>query len=78
MTVAGDDIERLMALAEEQPDTEFVVDVRSGAVRAGGITVPAMIPDSARDALVSGRWDATGLLLENYDDVERVAARLPY
>ena len=36
------------------------------------------MPDSARDALISGEWDATGLLLEHYEDVERVAARLPY
>jgi hypothetical protein len=36
------------------------------------------MPESARDALISGQWDATGLLLEHYEVVEGVAARLPY
>jgi hypothetical protein len=36
------------------------------------------MPDSARDALISGQWDATGLLLEHYEDVDRIAAALPY
>jgi hypothetical protein len=27
---------------------------------------------------LDGTWDATALLLDKYEDVERVAARLPY
>jgi hypothetical protein len=27
---------------------------------------------------MTGEWDATGLLLDRYDEVRAVAARLPY
>jgi hypothetical protein len=36
------------------------------------------MPPSARDALTSGLWDGTGMLLQNLDQVREVAARLPY
>ena len=36
------------------------------------------MPAPARDAFLDGSWDATGLLLENYEDVRALAARLPY
>jgi hypothetical protein len=31
-----------------------------------------------RDALVTGAWDTTGLLLDRYEEVDATAARLPY
>ena len=36
------------------------------------------IPPNARDALVTGAWDTTGLLLDRYDEVDAASARLPY
>ena len=36
------------------------------------------MPESARHAFISGEWDATALLLADYDAVRRTAARLPY
>ena len=36
------------------------------------------MPAAARDALTSGLWDGTGLLLEDFEQVRAVAARLPY
>jgi hypothetical protein len=36
------------------------------------------IPDHVRDTLMTGAWDTTGLLLDNYDQVNAVAERLPY
>jgi hypothetical protein len=36
------------------------------------------MPASARDALLSGAWDATGLLLDDFVAVQAAAARLPY
>jgi len=54
------------------------VDLNAMTVTAAGRSVPASIPASARQALTSGAWDGTGLLLENYDVVRAAAAKLPY
>jgi hypothetical protein len=36
------------------------------------------MPAAARDALTSGLWDGTGLLLQDFHEVRAVASRLPY
>jgi 3-isopropylmalate/(R)-2-methylmalate dehydratase small subunit len=78
LTASHADIERLMAATEAQPAERFDIDIRESTVSGGGVTLPLTLPDSARGALLSGDWDATGLLLSHYEDVERTAARLPY
>jgi 3-isopropylmalate/(R)-2-methylmalate dehydratase small subunit len=72
------DVERLMAFAETWPEVPVVVDIRHERVHADGLDMPVGLPAPARSALLSGEWDATGLLLEQYAEVERTAARLPY
>lgn len=63
---------------EATPATNLVLDLQSMTVSAAGRTLPCRMPGPARDALVSGAWDATGLLLERYEEVTATAARLPY
>ena len=36
------------------------------------------MPAAVRESLLSGQWDATGLLLDQFDDVHKTAAALPY
>ena len=78
VTVTPDDGKALMLVAEADPAAGAVVDLLAGNVRIGAVNVPASIPESARTSLVSGTWDVTGLLLADYNEVERVAARLEY
>ena len=72
------DLQKLAAAVEADPSLEVAIDVRGGRVRFGGQSVGAALRDSARDALVNGRWDAIGELLEGVPDVKKVAASLPY
>jgi 3-isopropylmalate/(R)-2-methylmalate dehydratase small subunit len=72
------DIERLIALAESHPELEFTLDLTTSRLTAGDTAVSVNLPEAVRTALTSGNWDATGLLIDRYDEVERVAARLPY
>jgi 3-isopropylmalate/(R)-2-methylmalate dehydratase small subunit len=72
------DLLRLAAAVEADPSLEITVDVSRGKVRFGGRTVKVTLRDSARDALVNGRWDAIGELLAGVADVKKVAAGLPY
>ena len=78
LTAEPDDIAALMAAAEAEPVTRLAVSVRNLSLTAGGRTVPLHLPAALRDAFLSGQWDATGLLLHRFDDVHRVASRLPY
>ena len=71
-------IETLMSMAERDPSAELVVDLSTLRVAAAGATHEIFLPAAVRDAFLEGSWDATGLLLEDFDQVRAVAARLPY
>ena len=72
------DIQRIAAAVAKNPAVEVVVDVAGAEIRFGGQTVKAGMRESAREALVNGRWDPIGDLLEGVGEVKRLAARLPY
>jgi 3-isopropylmalate/(R)-2-methylmalate dehydratase small subunit len=71
-------IERLQGLIEKNPDLTLGADVESGAVTAGAESISTTIPPAFRDALLSGQWNPTSMLLDRYEEVRAVAARLPY
>ena len=73
-----DTIEKLQTLIEKSPDTVIQADVKTGAVTAGPMKFTATMHAPLRDAFVQGKWDPTAMLLEKFDDVRKVGARLPY
>ena len=77
-TAAAEDIEALMATAEQAPDTPMTFSVEAQSIEAAGRKAPLGMPAALRDALLTGQWDATGLLIDEFDDVRRVAESLPY
>jgi 3-isopropylmalate/(R)-2-methylmalate dehydratase small subunit len=78
LIVSPENIEQIMRAVEHDPTTVMIVDLESMTVVAGPLRVAATMPAAARDALTSGLWDGTGLLLEDFDEVRAVASRLPY
>ena len=78
VTAEPSDVERLITIVESQPDLEFVLELATSRLSTGDMTISVTLPDAVRTALMSGNWDATGLLVDRYDEVEAVAARLPY
>ena len=71
-------LEALMGLVDASPPIEIAVDLDRMVVAAGTRTFPITLPAGVREAFLDGSWDATGLLLDRFEDVEKVAARLPY
>ena len=78
VTAERADIERLIKQAEAHPETEFALDLHTSTITGGSLSIPVKLPEATRAALLSGNWDATGLLVDHYEEVESVAARLPY
>jgi len=78
VTVGRDDAEALRLAIEADATAEVVVDLRSNRVTIGALDVAASMPDATRSALLSGHWDATGLLLENYEEVLKTTSSIPY
>ena len=76
---AAADIAALRDAVENDPATTVTIDVDALRVRSsGGLDFAVTMPDSARDALVSGRWDPIQELLDSESAIEAKARELHY
>jgi 3-isopropylmalate/(R)-2-methylmalate dehydratase small subunit len=71
-------LDTLMGAVESDPALNVDVDLESMTVRAAGRSFSLTLPPGARESFLEGSWDATGLLLDRFEEVEATAARLPY
>ena len=78
VTLTADQINHLREAVDADPATKITVDVEKLEVRSSaGLTFNCAIPDSARDALISGRWDPIQELLDNEERTSSVGEALP-
>jgi 3-isopropylmalate/(R)-2-methylmalate dehydratase small subunit len=78
VAASREDIARIAAAVEADPKTEVAIDLVAQRVTFAGQTAVVSVRDSARDALINGRWDPIGELLDGASGVAKVASRLPY
>ena len=78
VTVTHEDRIALVKAIEADPQTPVAIDIEKKTVTFGKKSIPLTIRESAREALVSGRWDPLADLMANADKVNAVAATLPY
>lgn len=72
------ELEQLAAAVEQNPKLEVTVDLDRCEVMFGTQTIPCTMPESARRALVDGRFDFLSQLAEVEDKIRETAAKLPY
>jgi 3-isopropylmalate/(R)-2-methylmalate dehydratase small subunit len=72
------DMQRLRAAVEKDPTITVTVDVDKNRVFFGEENFTVVIPDTARDALVSGKWDPIADLLDGEGAVAATAGALDY
>jgi 3-isopropylmalate/(R)-2-methylmalate dehydratase small subunit len=78
VTMSHADLASLAAAAASDAALEVSVDLEARTVSGGGRSFAAAMPEASRQALMTGAWDATALLLADYDEVRRTALGLPY
>ena len=78
VTVTPDAARKLQQLATDDPLLLMTIDLTSMTIATTDVAFPVSLPAAARDGFLDGSWDATGLLLDRYEEVEAVAAKLPY
>jgi len=78
VTVGAKEIARLMTSVEDNPRTEYTVDLETKTISYGNEKFTIDLPDSYRTALTQGFWDSTALLRANLEQVRKTAAKLPY
>ena len=78
VTVGAKEIDPLMKSVEENPRTEYTVDLESKTLSYGNHKIAIDLPETYRTALIMGSWDSTALLRANLEQVKKTAAKLPY
>jgi len=78
LTASRSDIAKVAAAVDAAPATEITIDLAAELIRFGDQSIKATMRPSAREALINGRWDAIGELLEGLRAVQGLAAKLPY
>jgi 3-isopropylmalate/(R)-2-methylmalate dehydratase small subunit len=78
VSVGAETAQAMQRMVDANPSARLIVDLANQRVSARGSSWPISMSSTARDAFLNGTWDATGMLLDEYSQVETVAARLPY
>ena len=78
VVVSAKEIEQLMKSVEEDPRTEYSVDLENKTLSYGQQKIAIDLPETYRIALTAGSWNSTALLHANLDRVKKTAAKLPY
>jgi 3-isopropylmalate/(R)-2-methylmalate dehydratase small subunit len=78
VTGAAVDVARLQSTIEQTPTTEITIDIEAEQLQCGDWRIAIALPAAARESFIDGSWDATGLLLDRFEEVEATKQRLPY
>ena len=78
VAATAEDIERIAEAIAADPSIEITVDVEKCRVFYGDENCTVHLPDSARESLLSARWDPIGELLEGEEQIEATASKLTY
>ncbi|MCC6641538.1 MAG: 3-isopropylmalate dehydratase small subunit [Deltaproteobacteria bacterium] len=78
LTLAPQDLARLMDCIDLDPAQEIAIDVTGRSVTCRAGTLRASLPEGTRRQLVEGSWNNTAVLLEAGGAIESTADRLPY
>jgi 3-isopropylmalate/(R)-2-methylmalate dehydratase small subunit len=77
-TLPEGDLAKLMDSIELDPSQEIVLDIEARKIRSRAGEMAAIVPEGVRQQLLEGTWDATRVLLEAGDAIERTASGLSY
>ena len=79
VTLTAGEIDQLRQAVEADPSVEITIDLVGKRVRSStGLDFPLNIAESARDALVAGRWDPIQELLDRESEISAKAKELHY
>lgn len=78
LTLDGPDVDWLLKAVSKNPEQEVTLDIEDRQVRFGDKALAAKMSESHYRQLTTGTWNATAVLLEAEEAIDRVAKSLPY
>ena len=78
VTASAADVRSIQDRIERNPAATVQVDLAAGTCEVDGVRATVTLPPKTREAFLTGAWDTTGMLLDDFEEVQATAARLPY
>ena len=78
VTAGRGDLERMVAAVKGSPEISATIDLQTCEAILGDDVIAINLPASARNALMTGRYDFLAQLLEASPQVRETAEQLPY
>jgi 3-isopropylmalate/(R)-2-methylmalate dehydratase small subunit len=78
VTLPEDDLAKLMGAIDLDPTQSISIDLRTRKISFRAGEMEARVPDGVRQQFLEGSWNATRVLLDAGDAIEKTAAALPY
>ena len=78
MSSSKENIDALKAATAADPSLKVAINLEAMTVTAGELSFGVEMPESARHALLSGKYDPIQELLDNKEKIEATAASLSY
>lgn len=72
-----EDIVEIQRQTEQEPGTEWTLDLEAMQLSGGGKSYPVTMPEEPRKAFLEGRWDSVTELLEAKEALQILANSLP-
>ena len=76
--VQQEGIDELVAAVKKSHHTGFEVDLETKEVRYNGRVIPFDMPESRRQAFLTGSWDSLPPLMHDQKGITNLEAKLPY
>lgn len=74
----AENIAKLQEYVEQNPNTQFTIDIEKKTIAADGFTLSVDLPESRRRSFLDGSWDVVSLLLAQKEAIRDTYNRLPY
>ncbi len=71
-------VQQLQQRLQQAHFTPIRVDLEQMTVTCDDLVSPIMMPEGARQMMLSGTWDACGQLVARQEQIQKTAAQLPY
>lgn len=78
VTATTQTIQQLQTLIQKNPQTPINLHLETLEVHAGNFTAPIQMKEGSRQELLKGTWDSCGQLIQNIEQIQATAAKLPY
>lgn len=78
VTLEEAELSKLMDAVELDPSQKIAIDLKARTITSRAGSMQAGVPEGVRQQLTEGTWDATRVLLDAGDAIDKTAAALPY